>query len=142
MNLKRHFGPGFQGASDGADLIDRALDDCEDPRHLVLGEPGQVELHVLLEQRVALLLAVGGAGHLDGRADSRRRGGVAAAASLAIPLQAASAIFISSPGVKTPSTSSLPTSTSAPRELRPVKRRTPVRSTHSSVMPYFYLVPK
>ena len=35
-------------------------------------------------------------------------------------LQAASAIFINSPGVKTPSTSSEPTRTSAPRELRPV----------------------
>jgi hypothetical protein len=37
-----------------------------------------------------------------------------------MPLQAARAIFISSPGVNTPSTSSLPISTSAPRELRPV----------------------
>ena len=62
------------------------------------------------------MLTVGVTGHPDGRlvvvaepAGQRR--------SLDIPLQAASAIFISSPGVKTPSTSSEPTSTCAPREL-------------------------
>ena len=37
-----------------------------------------------------------------------------------MPLQAANAILRSSPGVKTPSTSSDPTRTSAPRELCPV----------------------
>src|ERR1700682_453404 len=59
-DLKRHFGTGFERAARRAHLIDGPFDDGQQPRDLVLGQAGQIELHVLLEKRVALLLAISG----------------------------------------------------------------------------------
>src|SRR5258705_13954775 len=60
-DLKRHFGTGFERATHRAHPIDGAFDDGQQPRDLVLGQARQIEFHVLLEKRVALLLAIGGA---------------------------------------------------------------------------------
>src|SRR4029079_4444971 len=64
-NPKCHFGPGLQGASDRAHLVDRPLHDGEYPGHLVFRQTGQVKRHLFVELRIALLLAVCRTGHRD-----------------------------------------------------------------------------
>ena len=59
--------PGLERAPDGANLIDRPVDHNQQAFLLVLGQCGQVQLERLLEQRIAFLLTIGGAGHLDHR---------------------------------------------------------------------------
>lgn len=84
-------------APDRAHLVDGPVDHQQQALPVLVAQPRQVQLQRLLEQWIALLLAVGGAGDPDDRPVVVAQP-TGQRASLAIPLQAASAILSSSPG--------------------------------------------
>ena len=110
--------PALEGAPDRAGLVDGAVDDDQQTLDLGRREAGQVEFEVLLEQRIAFLLPVGGP-ETRSPPGSRRRGAAAAAGRCSARCTRPARSSAARRG-EHPSSSSEPISTSAPRLLRPV----------------------